>query len=117
MNDFTVTIAAEQTSGTGTFTLTPVSDDVDEDNETVSVGGTVTGLTVTAAEVTITDDDERGVTVSPTSADGERRWRRYLYSGSEIEADRRCDGDGECTDRIRTYRWIRTQTSKAIRTP
>ena len=48
VNDFTVTIAAEQTSGTGTFTLTPVSDDVDEDNETVSVGGTVTGLTVTA---------------------------------------------------------------------
>ena len=67
VNDFTVTIAAEQTSGTGTFTLTPVSDDVDENNETVSVGGTVTGLTVTADEVTITDDDERGVTVSPTS--------------------------------------------------
>ena len=67
VNDFTVTIAAEQTSGTGTFTLTPVSDDVDENNETVSVGGTVTGLTVTADEVTITDDDERGVTVNPTS--------------------------------------------------
>ena len=67
VNDFTVTIASEQTSGTGMFTLTPVSDDVDENNETVSVDGTVTGLTVTSAEVTITDDDERGVTVDPTS--------------------------------------------------
>ena len=67
VSDFTVTIAVAQTSGTGTFTLTPVSDDLDEDNETVSVGGAVTGLTVTAAEVTITDDDTRGVTVDPTS--------------------------------------------------
>ena len=56
----TLTIAATQTSGMATLTLTPVDDHVDEPNETVSVGGTVTGgvLTVTAAQVTVTDDDE-----------------------------------------------------------
>ena len=67
VSDFTVTIAAEQTSGTGTFTLTPTDDGIAEGNETVSVTGSATGLTVTSATVTIEDDDERGVTVSPTS--------------------------------------------------
>ena len=47
VNDFTVTIVAEQTSGTGTFTLTPTDDGIAEGNETVSVTGSVTGLTVT----------------------------------------------------------------------
>ena len=56
----TLTIAATQTSGMATLTLTPVDDHVEEPNEAVSVGGTVTGgaLTVTPATVTITDNDE-----------------------------------------------------------
>ena len=55
-------------SGTTTFTLVPVDDDVDEDDETLTVSGTTTsGLTVTAASLAIADDDERGVVVSPTA--------------------------------------------------
>ena len=66
----TLTIDAAQTSGMATLTLTPVDDHVDEQNETVSVGGTVTGggLTVTAAQVTVADNDTAGVTVAPRTA-------------------------------------------------
>ena len=55
--DFAITIAAEETSGTGTFTLTPNDNDVDETNETVSVGGT-SDLPVTGTTVELADDDE-----------------------------------------------------------
>ena len=68
--DFELTIVAGEMSGTETFTLEPVNDDVDEAHETVTVSGAVAdaaaGLTVTEAQVTITDNDDRGVTVSPT---------------------------------------------------
>ena len=47
VSDFTVTIGAGATSGTGTFTLTPTQDLLGEGDETISVGGTATGLTVT----------------------------------------------------------------------
>ncbi len=67
--DFTLTIDAGETSGTATFTLTPTDDDIDEADETLSVTGTVTGLTVTGTTLTIADDDERGVTVTPTALD------------------------------------------------
>ena len=71
VDDVTVTIAAGEASGTGTFTLTPVNDDVDEADETVTVSGTTTsGLTVrptAGLTVTITDDDTRGVSVSQTA--------------------------------------------------
>ena len=63
----TLTIQGGMTSGTADLTLTPVPDAVDEDDETVTVGGTATGLTVTGATVTITDDDEREVGVTPTT--------------------------------------------------
>ena len=66
VTSFMLTIAANATSGTATFTLTPVNDDVDETDETVTVGGTVSGLTVNAATLTIEDDDTRAVVVSAT---------------------------------------------------
>ena len=65
--DFTVRIPAGSTSVTETFTLTPVDDAVDEEDETVTVGGSVTGLTVIGTELAIGDDDTRGVEVSPTT--------------------------------------------------
>ncbi|MDE2719308.1 SwmB domain-containing protein [Candidatus Palauibacter polyketidifaciens] len=65
----TLTIEAGQTTGTATLSLTPVADRVDEDDETVMVEGTVSGLTVTGAAVTITDDDTRGVRVSETEVE------------------------------------------------
>ena len=73
VSDFTVTIAAEEAAGTATFTLTPKDDTVAEDTETLSVTGTtyVSGLSVTPAELTLTDNDsaatEVGLTLSPSS--------------------------------------------------
>ena len=66
VDDFTLTIPAGSVSHTGTFTLTPSDDAVDEGDETVSVTGatTVTGLGVTGATLTIGEDDVRGVTPS-----------------------------------------------------
>ena len=62
-----LTINASQTTGTATFQLNPTDDDLDEDNESLTVDGSVTGLSVTATTVTITDDDTAAVTVNPTS--------------------------------------------------
>ena len=60
---FALTIGAEATSGTATFTFTPVDDAFDEPDETVTVSGRITAppestLTVASAALTITDDDE-----------------------------------------------------------
>ena len=58
--DFTLTIAAGQTSGTAEFSMDPTQDTIDEGaGETLSIGGTtsVSGLNVTATQMTITDDD------------------------------------------------------------
>ena len=66
--DFEVTIAANTSSGTGAFTLTPKDDSVVEGNETVGVSGTTASLAVSGADLTLTDDVQRcGV--------GERRQR------------------------------------------
>ena len=54
---FTVTIPAEQTSGTATFTLTPTDDSAADGAETVILSGSATGLTTGTATLTITDDD------------------------------------------------------------
>ena len=67
VSDLTLTIPEGQTSATVDFTLTPANDDIDEADEALTIGGTVQGLTVTDAEVTITDNDTRGVDVSPTT--------------------------------------------------
>ena len=66
-----MSIAAGNTADTTTFTLTPTDDEVVEGDEAISVSGTttVTGLTVTDAEVTLTDDDGSAeVTVADASA-------------------------------------------------
>ena len=69
VSGFTLTIPQGSTSTTGTFTLTTVGDELDEDDETVEVNGSVSaaGLTLFPATLTIQDDDTRGVTVSETS--------------------------------------------------
>ena len=57
---FTLTIAANETSGEATFRFTPTDDTTEEETETVEVSGatTVGGLTVSAATLNITNDDE-----------------------------------------------------------
>ena len=62
-----LSIASGQTAATGTVSI--VDDMVDEDNETVILNATVTGSTVTVSPVTltITDNDDAGITVSSTA--------------------------------------------------
>ena len=55
-----ITIPANSASGEGTLTITPTDDTVVEGDETITIPGTTTvsGLTVTSATVTLTDDDK-----------------------------------------------------------
>ena len=64
-----VLIPAGQTSGTSTLRIRPVDDEIDEDNETVTLGGSVVAassvensLPVVPSSFTIVDDDTRGIT-------------------------------------------------------
>ena len=62
-------IQSGQAEGTGTLLLVPTDDLIDEDDETLEVRGVihVPGLTVSALQVVITDNDSAGVTITPTS--------------------------------------------------
>ena len=55
-----ITIPANSASGTGSITITPTDDSVVEGDETIIVSGTttVTGLGVSDAIITLTDDDK-----------------------------------------------------------
>ena len=75
IESFDIVIPAGQTSGTVTLRFRPVKDDVDEEDETVTLqgsevvaGGSEDSLPVRSASFTIIDDDTRGITVSPSSA-------------------------------------------------
>ena len=70
MSDFTVTIGAGAPSGTGTFTLTPTQDSLGEGDESITVGGTATDLTVMGTSLTLTDDEtvSTGLTLSVNPA-------------------------------------------------
>ena len=67
----TLTIAANARTGTATLTLTPVDDADAEADETVIIGGSVTGFTVTSAQVTILDNDEPAITLSFIDTSGD----------------------------------------------
>ena len=88
VNDFSLTIPAEQTSATADFTFTPVDDGIVEVDETLSVDGTVQGLTVTATTLTITDNDTQGLVLNVSSLSvGEGRHLNYtLVLGSQPTA-------------------------------
>ena len=72
VSSFTMTLTAGATSTTGTFTLTPTDDTVDETNETITISSSNTSVTQSAS-ITLVDDDEApsGVTLSvnPSSVD------------------------------------------------
>ena len=82
VSDFTLTIEADETSGSATFTLTPEDDAAEEDDETLVVSGTTSGLTVDPATLTITDDDE-DTTEPPTFVNG-----RYTFTLREHQDGR-----------------------------
>ncbi|MCY4162793.1 MAG: family 20 glycosylhydrolase [bacterium] len=63
--DFDVIIASGAVSGNASFTLTPETDSVDENNETITVSGTSAGppvAVITSTTLSLTDDD-----ASPTA--------------------------------------------------
>ena len=64
-----ITIPANTSSGTGTLTITPTDDQVVEGDETIVIPGTTTvsGLSVTSATITLTDDN--GSTSDPGEED------------------------------------------------
>ena len=64
--DFPLTIQAGETTGSATFTFTPINDDVDEDDEVISLSGTTdaVGLSVAGTELTIADEHTPGVELS-----------------------------------------------------
>ena len=68
VENFKLTIAATESSGTGTFMLTPTQDSISEDDETIDVTGTASGFTVTKAEMTLTDDETAPGTIALTTA-------------------------------------------------
>ena len=68
VSDFIVKIAANATTGTGTFTLTPTDDSTVEGSETIGVAGTSLSTTVTGTTVTLTDNDSATVTVNDAKA-------------------------------------------------
>ena len=69
VNVLSLTIPSGQASGTATFTLTAIDDFIDERVEAVSITGTIqdAGFEVIGTTLSITDNDERGVQISPTS--------------------------------------------------
>ncbi len=74
VESFDIVIPAGQTSGTTTLRFKPANDDLDEEDETVILQGAEVVasdsdefLPVSSASFTITDDDTRGITVSPAS--------------------------------------------------
>ena len=100
VESFDIAIPAGQTSGTATLRFRPVKDDVDEEDETVTLMGSelVAGnpedsLPVRSASFTIIDDDTRGITISPASALiglslGRRRRAGNLLPGPGLPAHR-----------------------------
>ena len=63
VSNLSVTIPAGDTSGTGTFTLTPTDDGLAEGDEGITIGGT-SALPVTGTELTLTDDDPASTVVT-----------------------------------------------------
>ena len=75
VESFDIAIPAGQTSGTTTLRFKPANDDVDEEDETVTLmgselvaGDSADSLPVRSASFTIIDDDTRGITPSSSSA-------------------------------------------------
>ena len=83
----TITVAAEQTSGTGVLVLTPPDELVPEYDETIVVEGSASGFTVTSATITLTDNDDEPTVVTPIPA-------MTLYVGG-------ADGVVELSDKFR----------------
>ena len=56
-SSFSITIPAGQSSATATFTLNPTDNNANNADETVTVSGTLSGVTVSPAQILIIDDE------------------------------------------------------------
>ena len=65
--EFEITIPANQTESTADFTLTPVDNDIADGDRVLSISGVTTGagLVLFGTDLTLVDDDARGITVTP----------------------------------------------------
>ncbi|MYB77533.1 MAG: hypothetical protein F4X83_10665 [Chloroflexi bacterium] len=73
VTDQTITITAGATSGSVTFDLTPTNDTLDEDDESISVEGSVngdSGVTVNGDSIVIEDDDAAPTVITVTATPG-----------------------------------------------
>ena len=68
VSEFTITIAAGESSGSAAFTLTPIDDTMIEGDEVLTVSGTSPGLVVNGTQVTIVDDDHTEITLTADPA-------------------------------------------------
>ncbi len=68
VGDFTITIPADTASATGTFTFTPVRDDLVERDEAVLVRSTAAGYLTVPQALTITDDDITTLSIANAGA-------------------------------------------------
>ena len=93
--DLSIEIAAGAASGSKSFTLTPANDALDETNETISVEGASSGVTVTADQITITDDDTRGNRADAGFGDGDRGRRHRQHERLQGEAGEPADRNGD----------------------
>ncbi len=59
---FNIAIAAGAQTGTNTFVLTPTDNGTQETDETVTVAGVLSGVTVASETITVTDDDTAAAT-------------------------------------------------------
>ena len=64
VSDFVVTIPAGSRSGSESFTLTPIDDEIAEDAERITVHGVFGGLLVEPAELVLNDDDPASSSVA-----------------------------------------------------
>ena len=64
-----LTIPAGQKTGAAPFLVAPIDDQLDEDDETLSIGGSTSlrSLNVQSALISITDDDTAGVAITPNA--------------------------------------------------
>ena len=85
------TIARGETAATADVTI--VDDDVDEGDETLVLTASVSGLATTPATLTITDDDDAGVTVSDTALSVAAGCDGDLHGGAGYETRGGRDGD------------------------
>ncbi|MCY4398176.1 MAG: autotransporter domain-containing protein, partial [Gemmatimonadetes bacterium] len=69
VDDFEVTIPANETSGTATFTLVPIDDLIVEGNEAISVTGDGVLMVVTGTTMTLVDNDRHEVSLSASPAE------------------------------------------------